>query len=57
MTKFDKSGKIRLFGFVFWIIRVSQFQNRNMDIAKLEDLKIPVHLTHGKGLRSIKEPR
>jgi hypothetical protein len=57
MTKFDKSGKIRLFGFVFWIIRFSQFQNRNMDIAKLEDLKIPVHLTHGKGLRSINEPK
>jgi hypothetical protein len=55
MTKFGKSGKIRLFGFVFRIIRFSQ--NRNMDIAKLEDLKIPVHLTHGKGLRSINEPK
>jgi hypothetical protein len=47
MIKFGKSEKNQN-------IRFSQFQNRNKEGAKREDLKILVHLKHGKGVRSIK---
>jgi hypothetical protein len=57
MNKFGKSEKIGLSGLVFWNIRFSQFQNKNKEGAKCEDLTIPVHLRYGKGIRSIKEPR
>jgi hypothetical protein len=54
MTKFVMSEKIGPSSFVFWTI---QFQNRNGEGAKRGDLKIPLHLRHGKEVRSIKEPR
>jgi hypothetical protein len=57
MTKFDKSEKIGLSSFVFQNIRFLQFQNKNMEGAKREDLRIPVHLRPRKGIRSIKESR
>jgi hypothetical protein len=40
MTKFGKSGKIRLSSFILRNIRFWQFQNRNRIGAKFEDLKI-----------------
>jgi hypothetical protein len=57
MTKIFKSDKIGLPGFVFWNIRFSEFQNKNREGAKCEDFRIPVHLRHEKGIRSIKESR
>jgi hypothetical protein len=57
MTKFDKSEKIRLFGFLFRTIRFWQFQGKIKNGAKLEDLKIQGVLRHGKELKGIKEPR
>jgi hypothetical protein len=57
MMKIFKSKKIGLPGFVFWNIRFSEFQNRNREGAKREDFRIPVHLRHEKGIRSIKESR
>jgi hypothetical protein len=57
ITKFDRARKTRLSGLVFWNIRFSQFLIMNREGAKCEDLKILVHLRHGKGIRSTKEPR
>jgi hypothetical protein len=56
-TKFGKAEKTGQSGFVFRNIRFSQFQNRNREGDKQEDLRILVHLRHGKGVRSIKETR
>jgi hypothetical protein len=57
MTKFDKSGKIRLSGLLFWTIWFWQFQDKTKEWAKLKDLKIQGVLRHGKGLKGIMEPR
>jgi hypothetical protein len=57
MTEFGKTEKTKQFSFVFWNIRFSQFQNRTMVGAKREDLRIPVHLMHEKGVTGINEPR
>jgi hypothetical protein len=57
MTEFGKTEKTKQFSFVFWNIRFSQFQNRTMVGAKREDLRISVHLMHGKGVTDINEPR
>jgi hypothetical protein len=56
MTKFGMSERTGLFGLVFRNIRFSQFQNMNRKGATLEDLRIPVHLRHGKRRINIKEP-
>jgi hypothetical protein len=57
MNKFGESGKTRLSSFLFQNIWFWQFQDKTKEGAKLEDLKIQDVLGHGKGLRSIKEPR
>jgi hypothetical protein len=57
MSKFDKSGKTGLSGFLFWTIRFWQFQGKTKKRVKLKDLKIQDVLRLGKGLKGIKEPR
>jgi hypothetical protein len=54
MTKFDKSKKTGLSGFLFRNIRFCQFQGKTKEGAKLEDLKIQGVLRYEKRLRSIK---
>jgi hypothetical protein len=57
MTKFGKAEKIGCSGFLFWIVWFWQFQYKTKEGARLEDLKIQGILRHGKGLKSIREPR
>jgi hypothetical protein len=57
MTKFGKSGKIRLSSLLFRNIWFCQFQDKTKEGARLEDLKIQRVLWHEKGLKSIKEAR
>jgi hypothetical protein len=57
MVKFGKAEKTGCSGFLFQIVRFWQFQVKTKEGAKFEDLKIQCVLRHGKGLRSIKEPR
>jgi hypothetical protein len=57
MTKFDKSGKIRLSGFPFWNIQFWQFQSEAEERVKLKDLKIQGVLKQEKGLKGINGPR
>jgi hypothetical protein len=54
MIKFGKSGKPYYLVLYFGTSVFLQFQNKNMNGVKSEDLRIPIHLRHGKGIRSIK---
>jgi hypothetical protein len=51
MTKFDKSKKIRLSGFLFRTIRFWQFQNRNMTGAETRRFKDPRYFEVWKGIK------
>jgi hypothetical protein len=57
MTKFDKSGKTGLSGFLCWTIRFWHFQDKTKEEAKFKDLKIQGVLRNEKGLKSVKKPR
>jgi hypothetical protein len=57
MTKFDKSKKTGLSGFLFWTIWFRQFQDKTKEGAKFKDLKIQDVLRHEKGLTSVNETR
>jgi hypothetical protein len=57
MTKFGKSGKIRLSSLLFRNIRFQQFQSKAKEEAKFEDLKIQGVLKQEKGLKGIKGSR
>jgi hypothetical protein len=56
MTKFGKSGKIGLSGFLFRTIQFWQFQVKTMEGAKLKDLKNQGVLRDEKGIKGVKEP-
>jgi hypothetical protein len=48
MTKFGKSGKIRLSGLLLWNIRFQQFQSKAKEEAKFKD---PRYLEARKGAK------
>jgi hypothetical protein len=51
MTKFGKSKKIELSGFLFRTVRFWQFQNRNMTGAKTQRFKDPRCFEVWKGIK------
>jgi hypothetical protein len=57
MTKFDKAGKIGLFGLPNRSIQFWQFQSQTKEGAKPEDLEIQGVLKLEKGLKCVKRPR